>query len=114
MILNIKVFRKELSARDNRYLVTKNNSIMEPIHELFICQCNNTEHQLIFSYFSDDEDKDVFVSVHLLPEYNIWKRIKMAIKYIFGYRCRYGHFDEFIFKKEDVDKLQTVVNYLKS
>lgn len=113
MKLNIKVFRKELSTRDNRYLV-KNNSIMESKHELFICQCNNTEHQLIFSYFPDDEDKDVYVSVHLTPEYNIWKRIKMAVKYIFGYKCRYGHFDEFIFNKQDADKLQSVVNYLKS
>lgn len=113
MKLNIKVFRKELSTRDNRYLV-KNNSVMEFKHELFICQCNNTEHQLIFSYFPDDEDKDVYVSVHLTPEYNIWKRIKMAIKYIFGYKCCYGHFDEFIFNKKDADKLQSVVNYLKS
>lgn len=83
-------------------------------HELFICQCNNTEHQLIFSHFEDDEDREVYVSVHLTPEYSIWKRIWMAIKYIFGYKCRYGHFDEFIFKKSDADKLQKVVNFLKS
>lgn len=81
-------------------------------HELFICQCNNTEHQLIFSYFPDDHD--VFVSVHLTPELNIWKRIWIAIKYIFGYKCCYGHFDEFIFKKSDAGKLQKVVNFLKS
>ena len=83
-------------------------------HELFICQCNNTEHQLIFSHFKDDEDHDVYVSVHLTPEYNIWKRIWMAIKYIFGYKCCYGHLDEFIFKKSDADRLQKVVNFLKS
>lgn len=83
-------------------------------HELFICQCNNTEHQLIFTSFEDDEDCDVYVSVHLTPEYNIWRRIWMAIKYIFGYKCCYGHFDEFIFKKSDADRLQKVVNFLKS
>lgn len=45
----------------------------ENINELFICQCHNTEHQLIFSYDKDWEE--VFVSVHLIPENNIFKRI---------------------------------------
>lgn len=81
-------------------------------HELFICLCNNTEHQLIFSYFKDDEDRDVYVSVHLTPEYKIWKRIWMTVKYIFGYRSCYGHFDEFIFKKSDAPKLVKIAKAL--
>lgn len=81
-------------------------------HELFICECNNTEHQLIFSYFTDE--KEVYVSIHLLPEYSIWNRILAAIKYIFGYKCRNGNFDEFIFQKEDADKLQSIVNHLRT
>ncbi len=81
------------------------------VNDVFICQCYNTEHQLIFSYNKDWEK--VFVSVHLSPEYKIWKRIWFAIKYMFGYRCKYGHFDEFIFNKDDADKLQKVVNFLK-
>lgn len=81
------------------------------VNELFICQCYNVEHQLIFSYFPDD--KEVYVTVHLIPEYNIFKRIWMAIKYIFGYKSMYGHFDEFIFKKSDANRLQKVVNFLK-
>ena len=84
----------------------------ETVNELFICQCHNTEHQLIFSYFPENEV--VYVSVHLIPEYRLWKRIWMAIRYIFGYRSRYGHFDEFIFKKSDALRLQKVVDYLKS
>lgn len=80
-------------------------------NELFICVCNNTEHQLIFSY--DTEWDDVFVSTYLKPESSIYKRICTAIKYIFGYKSKYGDFDEFIFKKSDVDKLQKVVDYLK-
>lgn len=82
-------------------------------NDLFICECNSVEHQIIFSYFEDADSTDVYMTVHLVPEYRIWKRIWYAIKYIFGYRCKYGHFDEFIFKKEDVNKLQSIVNYLK-
>lgn len=81
-------------------------------NELFVCECSNVEHQLIFTYF-DDEPGDVYMSVHLVPETSIWKRIKNAIKYIFGYKSKYGDFDEFIFKREDCEKLQKITNYLK-
>lgn len=84
---------------------------MKTVDEVFICKCYNTEHQLIFSYFTDE--KEVYVSVHLIPEYRIFRRIWNAIKYIFGHRSIYGHFDEFIFKSEDADKLQSIVNFLK-
>lgn len=82
------------------------------VNELFICECHNVEHQLIFSYFPDD--KEVYVSIHLTPQSGFWKRLGLAIKYIFGYRSCYGHFDEFIFKKYDADRLQKIVNHLKS
>lgn len=39
--------------------------------------------------------------------------VKHGIKYIFGYRSMFGDFDEFIFKKEDVHKLERVVEFLK-
>lgn len=83
----------------------------EAVNELFICQCHNTEHQLIFSYLPDE--KIVYMNVHLITEHNIFKRIWYAIKYIFGYRSMYGHFDEFIFNSKDVDKLQNIVNFLR-
>ncbi len=82
-------------------------------NELFICRCHNTEHQLIFSYFDDEDNSDIYVSVHLSPERNIFKRIWVAIKYIFGHRSRYGHFDEFVFNPSDANRLQAVVNRLK-
>ena len=81
--------------------------------ELLVCACNNVEHQLIISYFTDDDYKEVYCSVHLKPERNIFKRIWHAVKYVFGHRSIYGDFDEFIFKPEDAEKLQEAVNYLK-
>lgn len=82
-------------------------------HELTVCKCENTEHQLVFTYFPDDEDdREIYVSVHLIPESNIFKRIWHAIKYVFGHRSIYGHFDEFIFKQSDAHKLVKVLKYL--
>lgn len=80
------------------------------MNDLFICQCNNIEHQLVLSY--EPNWNTVFVSVHLVPD-SFWKRIIHGIKYIFGHRCRFGDFDEFIFKKEDVDRLQKIISQIK-
>ncbi len=81
--------------------------------DLLVCACNNVEPQLIISYSTDDDCKEVYCSVHLKPECNIFKRIWHAVKYVFGHRSRYGDFDEFIFKPEDAEKLQDAANYLK-
>ena len=83
-------------------------------HELFVCQCESLEHQIIISECEDNGEHTVYVSIHLSPSNNIWTRIKNAVKHIFGYRSKYGDFDEFIVNSRDADKLQKVVNYLKS
>ena len=80
--------------------------------ELFICECNSNEHQIVMSYFEDE--KEVYCNVHLKPERNVLKRIIHAVKYIFGHRSAYGDFDEFIFNPKDADRLQSVVDHLRT
>lgn len=70
---------------DRYHLVNYYLANME--QEFFMCQCNNVEHQIIFNYFKDDNFGDV--TVHLGPD-SFWRRIKNA------------------------NKLQAVVDYLKS
>lgn len=82
--------------------------------EIILCKCHNSEHQIIFKWFDDEIiGGQVYVDILINPEYKWWKRIKEAIKYIFGYRSRYGMFDEFILDKKDVPKLEKIVEYLK-
>ena len=80
--------------------------------ELFICECHSTDHQIIILYSEDDGYPIVYSHVHLNKR-PFWERLKYGIKYIFGRKCRYGAFDEFIFNSDDAEKLQSVVNYLK-
>ena len=80
--------------------------------ELFICECNSILHQIVMSYFEDV--KEVYCNVHLKPERNVLKRIIHAVKYIFGHRSAYGDFDEFIFNPKDADRLQSVVDHLRT
>ena len=101
--------------------------------ELLICECHNTEHQLILSHEYEEEirkDSDgnemkddsgrylydkkypiCYAHVHLNKHY-FWDRLKSGIKHIFGYQCRYGAFDEFIFNPEDAPRLQQLVDHL--
>ena len=73
---------------------------------ILICQCHNPEHQVIVAR---DNDKCVYFMIHLVPERNIFKRIINGIKYIFGYRSKYGEFDEFILKDEDKTKIVNLI-----
>ena len=78
--------------------------------ELFVCQCGDVNHSLIME--ADDEWGSVFCRVHLVRD-GFFRRIRNAIRYVFGRRSIYGDFDEFIFNPEDADRLQEVVDKLK-
>jgi hypothetical protein len=80
--------------------------------EVFICECNSTEHQMIFLYGSDEDFPMVYAQVHLNKK-PILKRLKYAVQYLLGRKSRFGAFDEFIFNPDDAERLQEVVNYLK-
>jgi hypothetical protein len=80
--------------------------------EIILCECNSTDHQMVFLYSDDDGFPMVYVHTHLnkLP---FWSRVKYGIKYIFGYKSRYGAFDEFIINPKDAKKIEDILIYLK-
>ena len=78
---------------------------------LLLCDCESAEHQLIVSW--DNNDNEVYVRVHLPNYKGFWKRLWHGLRYAFGYKCRFGAFEEVILRKEDADALQNVVNHLK-
>ena len=79
--------------------------------ELFLCECHSPEHQFIVRYWDEDDAKEVYVDIHLTKA-PFWQRVWYAIKYILGYQCKYGAFDEIILNPDDAERLQKVVNYL--
>jgi hypothetical protein len=79
---------------------------------LLLCDCSSDEHQMIVRW--DNDDKEVYVSIHLANCKGFWKRLWAGLKYAFGHKSRYGEFDEIILRKEDADNLQKVVDHLKS
>ncbi len=82
------------------------------VQDVLVCACSSAEHQVILNYFKDDTDPFVYVHIHLatLP---FWDRVKNALKYIVGYKCRYGAFEEIVLGPEHVSKLLSIVNHIK-
>lgn len=79
--------------------------------ELLTCVCSSVEHQIIIRY--DEDENEVYANIYL-ADLSIGKRIRNAIKYIFGYKSKYVDFEEFIFDKKDVSALENVLKHLKN
>lgn len=78
--------------------------------KVLICDCSSSEHSVIFQY--DEEDKECYISIHL-SKLSLWNRLKHSFKYIFGYRCKYGDFDEIILNESHADYLIELGKKLK-
>lgn len=82
------------------------------VEELLICKCCDPNHIMYICY--DHSDKEAYMEIHLYRERNIFKRIWIALKFVFGsQKSIYGDFDEVLFRPEDADKLQRLVDHLK-
>ena len=87
-------------------------------HEIMLCACSSDEHQIIFHPFEDIKldngklIKSVYCSI-LLNNLPFFSRLKNAIKYIFGYKCKFGHFEEFIIDSNNVEKLKKVIDFIE-
>ena len=81
--------------------------------ELILCECYSTDHQIIFLYDDDPAWDRVYVHIHLNPDRGFWKRLFAGLKHAFGYRSRYGAFDEIIINPKDAEKFQKIATHLK-
>ena len=76
--------------------------------EFFECACHSDEHTLKFSY--DAEDHQLYTSVYLNQYQNVFRRVWVAIKYVLGYRSKYGHWDCFIMQPQDAERLRSLLD----
>lgn len=76
---------------------------LEKCVEAYIkCACHSAEHVFEFLAFPPDKHDpypDAYLSVHLCT-HRWYKRVIYAVKYLFGYKSKYGCFDEFIVDKD--------------
>jgi len=72
----------------------------------FECECGADEHTLRFVLDKGPEDPCVYTSIFLYQYRPWWKRIWVGIKYIFGYKSKYGHWGGWELQDEDVKRLR--------
>lgn len=86
----------------------------DEIVEYFECKCYSQEHLLRFEYYIDDlenrQEDGIHVSV-LLSAPGFWNRLWSAIRFVFGYECRYGHWDGIHLRKQDGERLRTMIDH---
>ena len=82
-------------------------------NEIIICACNSTEHQIVLLPIEEDNYREVYVHVHLNKRPFLY-RIKYALKYIFGYQCKYGAFDEIILDDRNIEKFKKAIKFIEN
>jgi len=83
---------------------------MERDTEYLECSCTSAEHLLRFTFDHGwkGECPEIFVDVQLNHFHGFWKRLWQGLKYIFGYKCRYGHWDESLLLGDQVRQLRAM------
>lgn len=79
---------------------------MDMERELFVCTCGDVQHQLVVSYF--DDEKELYLSTYL-AKHGFFRRLWIAIQYIFGKQSIYGAFEETVLEEKDVIRLNELL-----
>lgn len=74
------------------------------------CSCMCPEHNII--YVKDPDEPEVWLHF-MLEKQSFFKRIKLGIKYIFGYQSRFGMYGEMLITSANVDRLEDIVNHIR-
>ena len=66
-----------------------------------VCKCGLREHQFSMLY----EDDCLAFVVHLSSR-GFFRRVWKAIKYVFGYRSKYGDWDEILVSRTEAERIR--------
>lgn len=81
--------------------------------EILICDCSSAEHKMVLRY---DDDKNlgrmVYVEIHLVNK-RWYERLWVGIKYILGYKCCYGNFEEMVLSSKHARQIYNLYRFLR-
>jgi len=100
---------RKLNKQVSLGVISSSRMIKPVLPAVLICDCSSREHQIIIEH--NNEDNLTYCHIHLV-KHGFWRRLKAGLKYIFGYKCRYGEWDEFILKPEHANQLRELSELL--
>lgn len=72
------------------------------------CECSCDEHSFRFCYVPnpwEDDPPELYINVYLTKR-GFFRRLWTALRYVFGYKCRYGHWDTGDINRKSVQELR--------
>lgn len=85
--------------------------------DVVLCDCSSPEHQILIHTNPDwdepGEEREAYISIYLGTYRGFWGRLKYAWKYLWGYKSKYGAFDQMILTKKHVPAFEKLISYLK-
>ena len=81
-------------------------------NEFFECACSAMDHTLRFNFeTSTNFGPEITIEAMLTVHPSFWKRVWIAVKYVFKRRpCKYGFYDDFILRGDNVPRLMGLLS----
>ena len=76
----------------------------------FECDCGHAEHTIRFIVNKDESYPELYTEMMMNSYHGFFRRILIAVKYIFGINCKYGHFDTWLLNRNDANRLREVLD----
>lgn len=77
------------------------------------CQCDSGDHVIRFVYSPADDKTnfppDLYMEVQMCQPNGFFRRLWLAVKYLFKKECEYGHWDCTLIAVDEVIKLQKLL-----
>lgn len=72
------------------------------------CACGEAGHVLRFTWWPDEDPDMEFIAVDVFLDENggFFRRLWAGVKYILGFKSRFGHFGETVLEREQIEKLE--------
>ena len=77
--------------------------------EINVFKCSSGENEIVI--IKDSETKQIYCQIHIIQKHSFFKRIIIALKYVFGYKARSGNWDEFILETKHKETLLKMIDF---
>jgi hypothetical protein len=92
-------------ASRERDLVTVMAGRSPKVEKYIECSCGCAEHTMRFTWFDEPEEEEMYLYIFLNSP-GFFRRLWRGIRYIFGRKTKYGHFDDVLLTYPQIEKLR--------